>query len=171
MHGLSGSTACGIFLDQGSNPCPLHWQVDSYPLSHQGSLRLLNEKHLFDFPKDDYHLKILIVNLADAQSAAWELWVYIIMLVFLLLLNHPRSLLPKAHKPMLMSWLAMLRDGIWPQEWSFPLERLLVPITLKLSALVLRFLWSNDSNLKISGSEVISQILSTLKALNVFWAK
>ena len=24
--------ACGIFLDQGSNPCPLHWQADSYPL-------------------------------------------------------------------------------------------------------------------------------------------
>ena len=25
-HGLSCSAACGIFLDQGSNPCPLHWQ-------------------------------------------------------------------------------------------------------------------------------------------------
>ena len=30
-------TACGIFPDQGSNPCPLPWQVDSYPLDHQGS--------------------------------------------------------------------------------------------------------------------------------------
>ena len=28
-HGLSCSTACGIFPDQGSNPCPLHWQLDS----------------------------------------------------------------------------------------------------------------------------------------------
>ena len=28
-HGLSCSAACGIFLDQGSNPCPLHWQVNS----------------------------------------------------------------------------------------------------------------------------------------------
>ena len=28
-HGLSCSTSCGIFPDQGSNPCPLHWQVDS----------------------------------------------------------------------------------------------------------------------------------------------
>ena len=36
-HGLSRSTARGIFLDQGSNPCPLHWQADSYPLHHQGS--------------------------------------------------------------------------------------------------------------------------------------
>ena len=36
-HGFSCSAACGIFLDQGSNLCPLHWQVDSYPLFHQGS--------------------------------------------------------------------------------------------------------------------------------------
>ena len=28
-HGLSCSTARGIFPDQGSNPCPLNWQVDS----------------------------------------------------------------------------------------------------------------------------------------------
>ena len=27
----------GIFLTQGSNPCLLHWQADSLPLSHQGS--------------------------------------------------------------------------------------------------------------------------------------
>ena len=26
---LSCSTACEIFPDQGSNPCPLHWQKDS----------------------------------------------------------------------------------------------------------------------------------------------
>ena len=28
-HGPSCSAACGIFPDQGSNPCPLHWQADS----------------------------------------------------------------------------------------------------------------------------------------------
>ena len=27
--GLSCSAACGIFPDQGSNTCPLHWQADS----------------------------------------------------------------------------------------------------------------------------------------------
>ena len=37
VHGLSCSTTCGIFPDQGSNPCPLHWQADSQPLRHQGS--------------------------------------------------------------------------------------------------------------------------------------
>ena len=36
-HEPSCSAACGIFPDQGSNPCPLHWQADSQPLCHQGS--------------------------------------------------------------------------------------------------------------------------------------
>ena len=36
-HGLSCSVASGIFPDQGSNPGLLRWQVDSLPLSHQGS--------------------------------------------------------------------------------------------------------------------------------------
>ena len=36
-HGPSCSAACGIFPDQGSNPCPLHWQADSQPPCHQGS--------------------------------------------------------------------------------------------------------------------------------------
>ena len=36
-HGPSCSVASGIFPDQGSNPCPLHWQADSQPLRHQGS--------------------------------------------------------------------------------------------------------------------------------------
>ena len=29
-HGLSCSTACGMFRDQGLNPYPLHWQADSF---------------------------------------------------------------------------------------------------------------------------------------------
>ena len=29
VHRLSCPKACGIFPDQGSNPCPLHWQADS----------------------------------------------------------------------------------------------------------------------------------------------
>ena len=36
---LCCSAACGIFPDQGSKPCPLHWQADSQPLRHQGSPR------------------------------------------------------------------------------------------------------------------------------------
>ena len=36
-HGPSCPAACGIFLDQELNPCPLHWQADFQPLDHQGS--------------------------------------------------------------------------------------------------------------------------------------
>ena len=36
-HRPSCSAACGIFPDQGLNPCSLHWQADSQPLRHQGS--------------------------------------------------------------------------------------------------------------------------------------
>ena len=40
-HGPSCSEACGIFPDQGPNPCPPHWQADSQPLHHQGSPQLI----------------------------------------------------------------------------------------------------------------------------------
>ena len=36
-HGPSCSATCGIFPDQGLNPCLLHLQADSQPLRHQGS--------------------------------------------------------------------------------------------------------------------------------------
>ena len=45
-HGPSCSAACGILPDQGSNPCPLHWQADSQPLRHQGSLGFLLKSSL-----------------------------------------------------------------------------------------------------------------------------
>ena len=50
-HGPSRSAACGIFPDQGSNPCPLHWQADSQPLCHQGS-----PIHLFELGRMFYCL-------------------------------------------------------------------------------------------------------------------
>ena len=37
VHKLHCSMACGIFPDQGWNPHLPNWQVDSSPLSHQGS--------------------------------------------------------------------------------------------------------------------------------------
>ena len=36
-YSFSHPMACGTFPNQGSNLCPLHWQVDSQPLNHQGS--------------------------------------------------------------------------------------------------------------------------------------
>ena len=38
---LSFPEVSGIFPDQGSNLCPLHWQEDSLPLDHQGSPNLI----------------------------------------------------------------------------------------------------------------------------------
>ncbi|XP_059986368.1 ETS translocation variant 2 isoform X3 [Lagenorhynchus albirostris] len=54
-HRPSRSVACGIFLVQGTNPCPLHRQEDSQPLRHQGS------------PKE------VIFN-EYSQRAAMDLW-------------------------------------------------------------------------------------------------
>ena len=45
VHGRSCPAACGIFLDQGSNPCLLHWPVDSLPLSCQESSGYIFECH------------------------------------------------------------------------------------------------------------------------------
>ena len=43
VHGLSCLLAYGIFQDQGLNPYPLDWQVDSLPLVYQESLKLIFE--------------------------------------------------------------------------------------------------------------------------------
>ena len=49
-HGLSCSALppphppCGTFPDQGLNVRPPHWQADSYPLSHQGSLVMVSKR-------------------------------------------------------------------------------------------------------------------------------
>ena len=61
-HGSSCSAACGILPDQGSNPCPLHWQADSQPLCHQGSPKMdifewiFHQKKKKDIPKANKHI-------------------------------------------------------------------------------------------------------------------
>jgi len=49
VHRLSCSAAGGIFLKQGPNSCLLHWQMDSLPLSHQGSHALALNVNYFLF--------------------------------------------------------------------------------------------------------------------------
>ena len=58
-HGPSRSAACGIFPDQGSNPCPLHWQANSQPLRHQGSPKVL---FLFEDPIQSITLHLDIMS-------------------------------------------------------------------------------------------------------------
>ena len=53
-HGPSRSAACGIFPDQGPNPCPLHWQADSQPLRHQGSSSIYSFNNFLI-----YHIAVL----------------------------------------------------------------------------------------------------------------
>ena len=57
---LSCSTACWTFLDQGSNPCLLHWQADFLPLSHQESSIVLL---FFNF----FHKVVYIVSLINLK--------------------------------------------------------------------------------------------------------
>ena len=48
VQGLSCSATCGIFPDQGSNLCLLHWQADCLPLSHtREALKILSFKLSF----------------------------------------------------------------------------------------------------------------------------
>ena len=66
-HGPSCSAACGILPDQGSNPCPLHWQADPQQLCHQGSpgrtlFDMNHSKIFFDPPPRVMEIKTKINN-------------------------------------------------------------------------------------------------------------
>ena len=63
-HRLSCFKACGIFLDQGSNPCFLHWQVDSLPVSHQGR------------PQDTF------IHLKNLEESTEILYMWLNLLIF-----------------------------------------------------------------------------------------
>ena len=56
-HGPSCSAACEILPDQGSNPCPLHWQADSQPLRHQRSPHIF-----FLFKQKVTKIKIILIS-------------------------------------------------------------------------------------------------------------
>ena len=63
-RGLSCPVAYGIFPDQGVNPCPLHWQVDSYSLNHQGSPRVTLKK-VFFFLRGSQHRSLGTYSVPD----------------------------------------------------------------------------------------------------------
>lgn len=78
--GLSCSTACGIFPDQGSNPCLLHWQAYSLPLSHLEALvpfskwrnlkillRQSEEMRLLDFCRFSHLFIVVSATLTSTQ--------------------------------------------------------------------------------------------------------
>ena len=67
-HGPSCSTACGIFPDQGSNPCPLHWQADSQPLRHQGSPQSNLEKGKWSWRNQTPGLQTILQSYSHQDS-------------------------------------------------------------------------------------------------------
>ena len=71
-HGSSCSAASGIFPDQGSNPCPLHWQADSQALCHQESpaLSLLIINCLLDVCE----LLTMPSSTASMADIFWNFW-------------------------------------------------------------------------------------------------
>ena len=50
VHGLSCPVICGIFLDQGLNPCPLPWQADSQHWTTRKSVFPFNVPPSTSFP-------------------------------------------------------------------------------------------------------------------------
>ena len=78
-HGPSRSAACGILPDQGSNPCPLHWQAHSQPLHHQGSP---SYKFLSNIFKGFFSLKPN--NIVESMSWDWSFWIYSLILIHIL---------------------------------------------------------------------------------------
>ena len=63
-HELSCPLACGIFLGQESNPCPLYWQAHSQPLDHQG-----NPSQRFYIVK--FLIKIWISSISTVSDSSW----------------------------------------------------------------------------------------------------
>ena len=74
-HGPSCSVACGIFPDQGLNPCTLHWQADSQPLCHQGSpqesLNLIKQLALWVVRCGPDHWLVDSLVLACSRLTGW----------------------------------------------------------------------------------------------------
>ena len=80
-HGPSCSAARGIFPDQGSNPCPLHWQADSQPLRHQGSPKSVTFYDTFppiDIPLDSRDK--LVFGAMEYHSCVFDTTIILIIL-------------------------------------------------------------------------------------------
>ena len=56
-HGLRCLTACGVFPQQGSNLCPLRWQVDC-SLDHQGSPTSEFHNLIMTLPNPNFTLSV-----------------------------------------------------------------------------------------------------------------
>ena len=128
-HGPSCSAACGIFPDQGSNPCPLHWQADSQPLCHQGSLHwfCLNYPSLFlhrFYPSS----KKSKLNLAISNSRSYKEHPTSRVNLYFLLVQFPwwSGLSGEAQSVEWFCWGQILRFAKSHDEWKVNRNKCLV---------------------------------------------
>ena len=74
----SAAPKCELFADQESNLCPLHWQADSLPLSHQGSPHLHFKICVFVFfccPPPLFILNVCVL---------WKIFIFSILVLVML---------------------------------------------------------------------------------------
>ena len=115
---------CGIFPDQGSISCFLHWQVDYLSLSHQGSpsvqfssVQSLSCVRLFVTPW--IAARQASLSITNSQSSLRFTSIESVMPSSHLILCHPLLLLPPIPPSIrVFSNESALRIG-WPKYWSF----------------------------------------------------
>ena len=123
--------AFGIFPDQISNPCPLHWQVNSYPLylqwsTHFSSVQSLSRVWLLATPWTAVH------QASQSITNSWSLLklmsIELVMPSNHLILCHPLLLLP----PIPPSIRVFSNDSAvcfrWPKYWSFSFSASVLPM-------------------------------------------
>ena len=146
VHELKCSVAFGIFPDQGSNPCLLHWQVNSLPLSQLGSPRILPflsstpPKLLLSFAGVCVYMCSLLFSrvrlFATPWTAARQASLSITNSRSLLKLMSIESVMPSNH--LILCRLLLLLSSIfpsirvfsnesvlhirWPKYWSFSIN-------------------------------------------------
>ena len=132
---LSHFWACGIISDQRSNPCLLHWQADSLPLSHHGSPYVAfifchhNSAPRFSSVQLFNHVLLFVTPWTAARQASLS----ITTSQSLLKLMSVESVMPSNHLILCHSllFLPSIFPSIrvfsnesdfrirWPQYWSF----------------------------------------------------
>ena len=108
--------------DQGSNTCLLHWQMDSYPLSHQGNLSLSSVQSLscvqfFATPWTAACQASL--SLTNSQSLPKLMSIESVMPSNQLILCHPLLLLPSIFPSIRVFFNESALRIRWPKYWSF----------------------------------------------------
>ena len=113
-----------IYLTRGSNPCLLHWQVDSLPLGHQGGL------HMYQF--SSFHSLSCVRLFVTTWAAIHQASLSIINSRSLLKLMSIELVIPSNHlilcPPLLLPLIICIirvfsNESVlcirWPKYWSF----------------------------------------------------